>query len=85
MSRLPEIFEQNADKIRLWKDGLRAKLLKKEKKKTPNPTHGHTDSWEMGYPYTARTEYVIIPTGIGDVYLVRYGKYELNITDYDTW
>lgn len=85
-----EITSENADKIDMWLKGqIYPSIIEEQRAREMNPHPMMIDMWDKGYPYDGAIggglTYEFTPTSIGVIFKVKYGKHELDLTDYDSW
>jgi hypothetical protein len=77
-------------KIRDWlANDIYPKIIAQERERNPQPSMFMQADWDSGYPYQGVSggglTYCFTPTSIGVVETVKYGEYELDISNYDMW
>ena len=64
-------------------------VIEKQRQDISDPHPIVHEVWEMGYPYEGAigggVTYEFSPTSLGVVMKVKYGDFELDISDYDMW
>lgn len=85
-----EISDTDHAKVREWlRREVYPEVISEQRVAFANPDPIMEDCWSDGYPYEGAIAggltYEFTPTSIGVIAKAKYGKYSLDLTDYESW